>query len=155
MCLSREWIFTGHQDRGYDIFVYDFEGRPVRKIRKEFRPIPVPEPHKKAFLAQFDAPQYKVVRDKVYFPADMPPFIGFTADETGRLYVCTYETTDQPGEFVFDIFDSEGALILRKPLRVFHDYSGAFLKVRRDRLYCVQENASGDKEFKVFRMTWK
>ena len=41
--VSRDMIFTGHQDRGYDIFAFDFDGRPIRKIRKEFAPIPVPE----------------------------------------------------------------------------------------------------------------
>jgi len=153
--VSRDRIFTGHQDRGYDIFAYDFDGRPIRKVRKEYKPIPVPEAHKKEFLGQFDSPQMKVIRDKIYFPADMPPFIGFTADETGRLYVMTYETTERPGEFVFDVFDSDGAFLLRKPLRVFQDYNGGYFKVRNDRLYCVEEGEDGQKIFRVFRMTWK
>jgi hypothetical protein len=153
--ISKGLIFTGHQDRGYDIFVYDFEGRLVRKIRKEYRPLPVPEAHKKEFLKQFEAPAYKVIRDKVYFPADLPPFIGFTADEAGRLYVMTYETGERPGEFVFDIFDADGVFVLRKPIRVFHNFTGMFLKVRTDRLYGVQEKENGDKVFKAFRMIWK
>jgi hypothetical protein len=153
--ISKDRIFTGHQDRGYDIFVHDFEGRLVRKIRKEYRPLPVPEAHKKEFLKQFEAPAYKVIRDKVYFPADLPPFIGFTADEAGRLYVMTYETGERPGEFVFDIFDADGVFVLRKPIRVFHNFTGMFLKVRNDRLYGVQEKENGDKVFKAFRMIWK
>jgi hypothetical protein len=148
-------IFTGHQDRGYDIFVYDFDGRLVRKIRKEFTPIPVPEAHKKEFLNQFGSPQMKFIQDKVYFTADMPPFIGFTADEAGRLYVMTYETTERPGEFVFDVFDSDGAFLLRKPIRVFHDYNGGYFKVRNGRLYCVEQAEDGQKTFKAFRLDWK
>jgi len=153
--VSRDRIFTGHQDRGYDIFVFDLDGRPVRKIRKEFAPVPVPEAFKKEFLGQFDAPQFKVVRDKVYFPSDMPPYIGFTADEDGRLYVMTYETSERPGEFVFDIFNADGIFILRKPIEVFQDYGGAYFKVRNGRFYCVRQNSDGETLFKVFKMTWK
>jgi hypothetical protein len=153
--VSKGRIFTGHQDRGYDIFVFDLDGRPLRKIRKEFKPIPVPEAHKKEFLKQFEAPAYKVIRDKVYFPADMPPFIGFTADEAGRLFVMTYETGERPGESVFDIFDVDGVFVLRKPIPVFHNFTGMFLKVRNDRLYCVQEQENGEKAFRVYRMNWK
>jgi hypothetical protein len=152
--VSKDRIFTGYQDRGYDIFVHDLDGRLLRKIRKEFKPLPVPEAHKKEFLKQFEAPSYKVVRDKVYFPADMPPFIGFAADETGRLFVMTYETGERPGEFIFDIFDADGALILRKPVQVFHNFTGGFFKARGGRLYLVQEKENGDKVFKVFRMNW-
>lgn len=153
--VSRDKIFTGHQDRGYDIFVYDLEGRPIRKIRKEYRPVPVPEAHKKEFLAQFESPQFKDIIGKVYFPDGMPPYIGFTSDEDGRLYVMTYETGEEPGEFIFDIFDSEGVFMLRKPIKVFQNFIGTFIRVRNGRLYCVQEKETGYKEFKVFRMMWK
>ncbi|MBN1939682.1 MAG: hypothetical protein JW843_08850 [Candidatus Aminicenantes bacterium] len=153
--VSRDKIFTGHQDRGYDIFVYDFEGRPVRKIRKEFDAVPVPEAHKKEFLDQFGSPQMKFIQDKVYFPSGMPPFIGFAADEESRLYVMTYETTGQPGEFIFDVFDADGVFILRKPIRVFQDYNGGFFKVRNGRFYCVEEDAEGQKLFIAYRMDWK
>jgi len=153
--VSRGKVFTGHQDRGYDIFVYDFEGRPIRKIRKQYKPVPVPETHKKEFIKQFEAPQFKDIIQKIYFPDGMPPFIGFTSDEDGRLYVMTYETGEQPGEFIFDIFNPDGVLMFRKPIRVFQNYFGIFIKVRNGRLYCVQEKESGYKVFKVYRMTWK
>jgi len=153
--VSRDKIFTGHQDRGYDIFIYDLEGRPVRKIRKEYKPVPVPEAHKREFLKQFESPQLKDIIGRVYFPAAMPPFIGFTSDEEGRLYVLTYETGEQPGEFIFDIFNSDGVFILRKPIKLFQNFIGMFIKVRNGRLYCVQEKESGYKEFRVYRMIWK
>ena len=152
--VSREKLFTGHQDRGYDIFVYDLEGRPVRKIRKEYKPVPVPEVHKKEFLAQFESPQFRDIIRKVYFPNGMPPFIGFTSDENGLLYVMTYESGAEPGEFVFDIFNAEGVFVLRKAIKVFQNFMGMFVRVRNGRFYCVQEKESGFKEFKVFRMNW-
>jgi len=67
----------------------------------------------------------------------------------------TYETGERPGEFVVDIFDPKGVLILRKPIRAYHDFTGIFLKVRDGRLYVVQEKETGEKLFKAFRMIWK
>jgi hypothetical protein len=153
--VSREKIFTGHQDRGYDIFVYDFDGRPIRKIRKEYAPVPVPEAHKKEFRKQFESPQFKDILAKLYFPDGMPPFIGFTSDEDGRLYVMTYEAGKQPGEFLFDIFNPEGVFILRKAIRVYQNFMGMFVKVRNGRLYSVQEKENGYKEFIVSRLIWR
>jgi hypothetical protein len=153
--VSRDKIFTGHQDRGYDINVYDFEGRPVRIIRKAYAPVPVSEAFKKEFMAQFENPVFDPVRKKVYFPPGMPPFISFAADDEGRLFVMTYETTGQPGEFVFDVFDADGIFILRKPARVFHDFNGGFFKVRNGRFYAVEEDDEGQKIFIAYRMIWK
>jgi len=153
--VSRDRIFTGQQDRGYDIFVYDFSGQPVRRIRKDYRPLPVPEAHKKEFLKQFEPPQYKAILAKIYFPDAMPPFIGFTADEDGRLYVMTYEAGRQPGEHVFDIFNPDGVLVLRKPIRIYHNFRGASAKVRNGRFYGVIEKENGYKKFLAYRMIWK
>jgi len=152
--VSTEKLFTGHQDRGYDIFVHDLEGRPVRKIRKEYKPVPVPEIHKKEFLAQFESPQFRDIIRKVHFPDGMPPFVGFTSDENGLLYVMTYESGAEPGEYAFDIFNAEGVFVLRKPIKVFQNFMGMSARVRNGRFYCVQEKESGFKEFKVFRMNW-
>ena len=84
----------------------------------------------------------------------MPPFVGFTSDENGFLYVMTYESGAEPGEFVFDIFNAEGVFVLRKAIQVFQNFMGMFVRVRNGRFYCVQEKESGFKEFKVFRMNW-
>jgi hypothetical protein len=84
----------------------------------------------------------------------MPPFIGFSADEEGRLFVMTYEKGPKPGEFILDVFDSEGVFVLRKAVRVFQNFLGMYVRVRNGRFYCVREKESGFKEFKVFKMTW-
>jgi hypothetical protein len=106
-------------------------------------------------MAQFEKPYLSPFRNKVYFPSGMPPFVSFAADEEGRLFVMTYETTGRPGEFVFDVFNAEGILVLRKPIRIFHDFNGGFFKVRNSRFYAVEEDAEGQKICFAFRMAWK
>ena len=67
----------------------------------------------------------------------------------------SYETADGPGEFVFDVFNPEGIFILRKPIRVFHDFNGGAFKVRHGRFYSVEEDNEGQKIFIAYRMIWK
>jgi len=148
-------IFTGFQERGYEIFVYDFEGNLVRKIKKESQPVPVPEEHKKEFMEQFSAPIFDDIRDNFYFPDAMPPFHAFFSDDEGRLFVMTYETGDNPGEYLYDIFNPEGVCVGRKSLEVLHDESGIYAKMKNGRFYGLNEKESGYKELAVFKVVWE
>jgi hypothetical protein len=93
---------------------------------------------------------------KIYFPEYWHPFHAFFPDEEGRLFVMTYEPGNQPGKFVYDIFNKDGALVARADLDALHSGSGYLLaRVRGDRLYAVQEKPSGFKQVAVYRMTWR
>ncbi len=153
--VSRDRIFTSFQERGYEIFVYDFEGNMVRKIKKEFAPVPVPQAHKDEFNEAFSNPIFDDIRNKIYFPASMPPFLAITADENGWLLVMTYEKGERPGEFIFDLFNSDGVFTGRQSLKVYTDDTGFYAKIRDDRFYSLLEKESGYKELTVFQLTWK
>ena len=148
-------IFTGFQERGYEIYVYDFDGNLVRKIKKEFNPIPVSEEHKTKFMEQFSAPIFDDIRDKIYFPDAMPPFHSFFSDDEGRLFVMTYEKGENAGEFMYDIFDPSGVHIGRKSLIIYHDESGLYAKMKNGRFYCLNEKDSGYKELVVSKVIWE
>jgi hypothetical protein len=90
-------IFTGFQERGYEIYVYDLEGNLVRKIKKEFNPVQISEDYRSKFLEQFSAPIFDDIRNKIYFPDAMPPFHAIFSDDKGRLFVMTYEEGENPG----------------------------------------------------------
>ena len=148
-------VFTGFQERGYEIFVYNYDGQMIRKIRKEFTPIPVPEDHKAAYMSQFEAEMYAPIRKKIYFPDVMPPFLGFFADERGFLLVMTYEKGQKSGEFLYDIFNPDGVFIGRKSLRVYFDEFGVHAKMKNGFLYRVDEKESGFKRLVVSLVTWE
>jgi hypothetical protein len=153
--VSGEKIFTGFQERGYEIYVYDLDGKLVRKINKEFSPVPVPEDYKTNFMEQFSAPIFEDIRNKFYFPDAMPPFHAFFTDDWERLFVMTHERGENPGEFIYDIFNPEGACIGRKSLKVVHDESGVYAKIKNGRFYCLNEKESGYKELVVSKVIWE
>jgi hypothetical protein len=77
-------------------------------------------------------------------------------DDENRLYVQTYETQDGPGEYIYDIFNGDGILILQRslPIKPAVDIEGDAV-VRNGRLYCLQEGRSGYRTLAVYRMNWK
>lgn len=153
--VSRGRIFTGFQERGYEIYVYDLEGNLLQKIKKEYKPVPVPEEHKKKIMKDFKAPIFDDIRNKIYFPHSMPPYQSFFTDDEGRLLVMTYEKGKNPGEYIYDIFNPDGIFISSKSLRVFNDESGVYAKIKNGRFYCLNEKDSGYKELVVYRMKWE
>jgi hypothetical protein len=152
--VSRGRIFSGFQERGYEIPVFDLDGKPVQKIKKEYKPVPVPEEHKEEFMLAFSSPIFDDIRNKIYFPDVMPAFHAIFPDDEGRLFVMTYEKGETPGEYIFDIFSHEGVFIGRKSMRMYSDVSGIYARIRNDRLYCVQEKESGYKELVIYHMIW-
>jgi len=112
---SGDNIFVANEERGYDIWVYDFEGKLIRKINKEYRKIPVSEKYKEKILKAFP----ENARKMVYFPEFQPPFQSIAAGDDGRLLVLTFEEGEKPGEFMVDIFNKDGVFIGRKSLNIF------------------------------------
>jgi hypothetical protein len=153
--IGSDKIFTGFQERGYEISVFNFDGKLVRKIKKEYNPVPVSEEYKTTFMEQFNAPIFDDIRNKIYFPDAMPPFHSFFSDDEGRLYVMTYEEGENPGESMVDIFNSAGMCICRASLKIHHDEGGVYATIRGGRLYALKEKESGYKELVVSKIIWE
>ena len=111
---SDENIYVANEKRGYEIWVYDFNGKLIRKIRKEYRQTPVSENYKEKFLKRIPEGVREALRDTLYFPEYYPPFQSLTAGDNGTLLVMTYEEGNNPGEFVCDVFNENGVFIGRK-----------------------------------------
>jgi len=169
--ISKGLIYIGNQDKGYEFLVYDLEGALIKKIRKEYDPVKVPQNVKEKVFGRFSNPAYEQdnIKDKIYFPDNMPPFQYFFADDIGRLYVMTYEKGKREKDYVFDIFNPDGNFIGRTVL----DNSGNTLgpppfqglpvpwggpydvKVKNNQLYCMRGKESGYQELVVYRMKWE
>jgi hypothetical protein len=148
-------VYAGNSERGYEILVYDLEGQLIRKIRKEYNPVPVSEEYKKSYMKPYEQfmPDYA---KKIYFPEYWHAFRSFFMDDDGRLFVMTYEPGENPGESMFDVFNKDGVFFMRKSLNVLCPGPSTILaRAHGDRLYCVQEKRSGYKELVAFRMVWK
>ena len=153
-------IFLGWPETGYEIFVFDLEGRLIRKIRKEFSSIPVSSAEKGALLAKVTAGPYPDP-EKINFPVHKPPFQYFFADEKGRLFVVTTERDKETGQNICDIFNRDGLLIGRTPIGWFDILRQYWELLRLDvvandgRLYVLREKDSGFKELIVFKAIWR
>jgi hypothetical protein len=146
-------IYAGSDERGYEIRAYALDGKLIRKIRKEFRPVPISEQDKQEIKKNWEGMPDE---DKVFIPLNWPAFRAFFGDEEGRLFVMTREPGARPGESIFDIFDRGGRLIARDPINVHGGvFSGALALIRGNRLYRVQEDADGYKSFIVDEMIWE
>jgi hypothetical protein len=159
--LSKEYIFVGIEENGYDIHVYDFAGQLIRKIRKEYTPVPFSEEQRERTKEEYKTlPSYYA---RMIFPKHNPPFQHLFSDELGRLYVVTLETGNNEGEYIIDVFNPDGVLFSRLSVKMFinnelftmHKPWDSWVTVKNDKLYCIQQKESGHKELVAYEIKWK
>jgi hypothetical protein len=150
---TRDRFCLGRHDLGYEIWIYDMEGNVLRKIRKEYNAVSIPEAFKTNYLARIR--DGNPIKEKIYFPDNWPPFQYMFMDEAGLLYVMTYEPGLNPGEYVYDIFNADGVYIARTSLANRDDRFPRKAMVKRDRIYCIRVKENGYKELVVSRMIWE
>jgi hypothetical protein len=144
-------IYAAFEERGYEISVFDLEGNLTRKIRKDYKPLEVSEEFKK--YVSDAAPEN--VKKNLYFPRHMSPLQYLFADDEGNLLAMTYEAGKMANEYIYDIFNAEGAFIGRMSLDNYADFRPLEAKARKKRLYSMREKESGYKELVVYRMKWR
>ena len=154
--LADSQICVGNSDTGYEIITYDFHGNELRKLRKQFQPVKVPEDSKEK-LEKLLARMGRTIS----FPEFMPPFQYLFADDLGQLFVMTYERGEEPREFIYDIYNPEGVFFSRMRLDNYGllEYFGGEgpldVRAKADRLYFIREKNSGYKELVVCKILWE
>ncbi|MFZ2053757.1 MAG: hypothetical protein WAU81_06130 [Candidatus Aminicenantales bacterium] len=158
--IAKGHIYVGNKQSGYQISVYDLERNPVRRIRKSYRPVAVPENIRKRVLEVFDMPIHKSQKNKLFFPDSMPAIQYFFTDDQGRLFVMTFEKGERPGHYIYDIFNSDGVFIGRTSLdnsgnESTEIWGGPFeVKAKNNLLYYLRAKESGFQELVVCWMIW-
>ena len=152
--ISSDKIFIGKQGREYDIFIYNFTGKLLKKIRKKYTPVsPSPE-FKKAFIGRLGK-KYEFFKNKLVFPEFLPPFHNFSTDKSGRLFVMTYEKdTHTKSKYMLDIFNQEGVLIFRIGFE-FPPFYRSIFRAINDRLYFIYEKTTGFQKLICYKIIWK
>ena len=151
-------IYVGNDERGYEIWVYDLGGNLLRKIRKEFKSVEIPDKMRKGIKNSYDRLLRQSLRPPgqiVDAPTHWPPFSAFFTDEKERLYVRTWEKGENPGEYIHDIFNHEGIFIGRMSLNILFSRERNYAKAKNDRLYFLREKESGYKELVVYKIIWE
>jgi len=155
--ITKDKIYIGNEQRGYEILIYDLEGNLLRKIRKEYKPLLLPENLRKDTEASLSNNPSR--KQWFYIPKEIPPFNTFFIDDEERLYIMTYEKGFNEGEYIHDVFNSDGIYISRKSLKSYGnlgwELEPLWAVAKNNRLYCLREKESGYKELEVYRMRWK
>ena len=113
-----DFIYLGYPDK-YEINVYSPEGKLVKKITRDYDPIPVSEKDKKSFgesvgesfsssILPEDLKEKALA--KVEYPKYKPAYQGFAMMENGCLAVIVESVADE--YTLFDIFDQNGRYIV-------------------------------------------
>ena len=146
-------VYFGNEEQGYEIRMYDLEGNLVRKIKKEYRKVRIPE----EYIEEQTEGMSDALRQRIYFPEYFPPFQCAFPDDKERLYVITNEKGNNPGAYMCDIFNPAGIFITRTSLAGVTETGLILLPpiARNDRLYCIEEKESGYRELVVYKMKWE
>jgi len=148
-------IYVGNGGKAYDISVYDFDGNLVRKIRKDFNPVAYPE----EFRLQTEKIAAAQPNLNLFVLKDTPPFNSFFVDEAGRLFVMTYERSENGKGFIHDVFSADGIFIARIGLGRYGILGRALNHQRataaNGRFYRLFFKDSGYPELIVYRMLWR
>ncbi len=130
----------------YEFHVMSPEGKPVRRIVKDYSPVKLAKADKDRIL-EGQSPE---MRSALVFPDAFPPVFFFIGDPEGRLYAQTYET-DAKGWLLYDVFDPEGRCITRFSL----PREEMPMAVQKGRLYVlITENEEGIPLVKRYAMEW-
>jgi len=150
--VDKDRIFVGTDNQGYEILAFDLAGNLLRRIRKDYLPVPYPEQYKQSYREAWK----RLPQVSIDFPEYLPPFHAFFTDAEGRLFVQTFEPGSDPGTWIHDIFDAEGVFIGRQSLEIA--WRGGSLGLyahaleRGGRLYCLQAREGGFHALVVYLM---
>ncbi len=148
-------IYAGNEQRGYEVLVYDLEGNLLRKIRKDYNPVPYAE----EFRRQTEKLAAAQPALNLFARKDMLPFNSFFVDREGRLFVMTYEQGENKDSYIHDVFNRDGVLIARVPLDTYGILGRTLNPLRatsrNGRFYQVRFKENGFAELIVYRMLWE
>jgi len=143
---NNDSIYLGYPEK-YEINVYSHEGKPVRKISREYDSIPVNKKDKESFakLAGENLPNPPFTEDiknkalkKIKYPKYKPAYQSFTLMDNGWLAVIVDAIEDE--YTLFDIFNQEGKYIAHfKTPDLVEGMFSALLFFKNSKAYAVKD----------------
>lgn len=138
--MTPDEILVFGRPESYGFEFYNSDGRLVRKVSKSFSPARVTDEEKERHKRNFSG--------EVRFRLEYHPGFGrFICDDTGRLFVQTFEQSGD-GSYIHDIIDDRGRFIARIPLKA------SLLAGKKDKLYCSEEDEKGFNILVRYGLRW-
>ncbi len=135
-------VICGYPEK-YEFKLFNPEGKIIRKVIKDYKPVKITqeeiEKRKKSLPGpmKLDIPQYHSA------------YQDLSIDEENRIFVQTWERSENEEGYYYDIFDSEGKYMAKIHLKF------PPLIWKRNRLYTIEEDENGFQMVKRYKVTWK
>lgn len=133
----------------YEIKFLSPDGKHMKSITKKFDPIKITDEDKKEMLDRIPETGQINIKDRIEFPKYYPAFQHFTIDEHGRIFVRTFQKGKKEGEYMVDIFNSEGCFISQIPMKINP------VLWKNNKLYATEESDQGYIIIKRYKVGWK
>jgi hypothetical protein len=137
-----DYIIYGYPEN-YELKIFDPTGKLIKRIIKEYNPVEITKEEKEEVIKEAP-PGIKFVFSKYH-----PAFLYFTLDEEGRIFVQTWEKTENGNGYYYDIFDSKGRYIAKIPLKIRPRIW------KKGKLYTVEETEEEFQIVKRYKVIWK
>lgn len=119
--------FIWGRNTEYEFNIIDPDGKPVKKIIKDYEPVKITQEIQERFITERYGERGVPETVKLAFPKNFTPWYYFFPDDIGGFYVRTFEE-NKKGELKWDVFNNEGIYIL------------SFFLPPEEVLYCVKNN---------------
>jgi hypothetical protein len=142
--IARDDIVIWGLPTKYEIHMWSKEGKPLRKIVKEYSPVKITEDEKNEAKKRFMTSGVNLVWSDYHHAYDL-----LILDDEGRIFARTYEKPQGEKAFYHDVFNEEGRYIARVTLPT-RPYIW-----KRGKLYTIEENEEGYRFIKVYKSAWE
>jgi hypothetical protein len=144
---QKDDIFWGVISR-YEINVHSPDGKLVKRILRDSDGVTISAKEREDLIRDMFGSSQVPSNITLKLSDKYPPFIRFTCDEEGRLFVQTYEKTAGGGSEYYDVFDPEGKFIAHIALK------SRPMVWKNQKLYTI-EDEDGLQFIKRYKVTWK
>ena len=145
---EQDHIIWGHMSK-YELFVHNPHGKLIKKIVRDYDGIEITSQGKEKLIKEWFGDNPVPSNLNIVFPDRYPPLIRFSCDEEGRIFVQTYDKTEDGEADYYDVFDSEGKYIARFSLKYWA------IVWKKQKLYTIEEDEDGFQVVKRYQVTWK
>lgn len=146
--MSTDEIIWGDL-KNYEIHVCNPEGVCLKKIVKDHKGVSINGEEKEKLTKNIFGDNPVPSNVTLKFPDSYPPFIRFTCDAEGRIFVQRYDNALDEERINYDIFDAEGKYIAKTTL----NYRPQIWK--NGMMYCVERDEDGFNVIKRYKVNWE
>jgi len=135
----------------YELLILDPEGKPIRKIVKDYDPVRVKEEDKEKLIKDLYGDKGVPPGVTLEWPANYAPMYSLLVDDQDRTFIRT-NAKDANGHYSYDVFSPEGICFLSFTL----PEKETLMAIKNDKMYClINEGEEGVPQVKRYALEWR